>query len=295
MIVNLRNFASWRADRARRKAARRLKASKRAEAGYVLAIAAVLRGTHRAAFQVLEREHFAAPELRHDGKDEDKDRGLGPDFQERLFEWQKPRVEQAFDDMAKHVDKAAAEGLSLVGINPRHVAGVASAMVGARARNVALIRGASKDFLDQVREVLDETEGQHPDAIRALLEKRAGVSRSRGQLIARDQTLKMNSAIVQHRARSAGVVAYQWSGSLDERERPMHRALEGMTFSWDSPPETNEDGDRNNPGEDFQCRCVPLPVIDELGDPAGAGEPEEEAPEAGAEQPPEGGDVPEEP
>jgi hypothetical protein len=44
----------------------------------------------------------------------------------------------------------------------------------------------------------------------------------------------------------------------DERVREEHAALEGQTFAWSSPPAVG------HPGEDFQCRCVALPVIDEL-------------------------------
>ena len=39
-----------------------------------------------------------------------------------------------------------------------------------------------------------------------------------------------------------------------------HAALEGQTFSWVAPPEVG------HPGEDFQCRCVALPVLAELAD-----------------------------
>jgi uncharacterized protein with gpF-like domain len=38
--------------------------------------------------------------------------------------------------------------------------------------------------------------------------------------------------------------------------------LNGMKFSWTEPPITNKQtGARNNPGCDFGCRCLALPVI----------------------------------
>jgi SPP1 gp7 family putative phage head morphogenesis protein len=76
-------------------------------------------------------------------------------------------------------------------------------------------------------------------------------------LIARDQTLKLNSAITKDRHIAAGISEYTWSTSLDDRVRPEHEALEGTKHSWDAPPEPG------HPGEDFQCRCVAIPVIDE--------------------------------
>lgn len=60
----------------------------------------------------------------------------------------------------------------------------------------------------------------------------------------------------------------------------MHQELDGTEQSWDDPPVTNEDGDRNHPGEDYQCRCVAYPILDELdGEPTAAAAPEEQAPE----------------
>jgi len=67
----------------------------------------------------------------------------------------------------------------------------------------------------------------------------------------------------QHRQTAAGVSRYEWSSSADERVRPRHRELDGQTFSWDDPPVTNDDGDTNHPGEDYQCRCIAVPVLDD--------------------------------
>jgi uncharacterized protein with gpF-like domain len=42
----------------------------------------------------------------------------------------------------------------------------------------------------------------------------------------------------------------------------MHRALEGTVHSYNDPPVTNKQGDRNHPGGDYQCACQAEPVID---------------------------------
>ena len=82
------------------------------------------------------------------------------------------------------------------------------------------------------------------------------MSESRAELIARDQTLKLNGAITKARQTSAGVNSYTWNTSHDDRVRESHAALDGQIISWDAPPEAG------HPGEDFQCRCVPIPVIE---------------------------------
>lgn len=255
------------------KKARHLTASRRAEARYVLELLRVLGEVHRGILKVVEREHLWQHDLRHDAPFV----GLTDKLLRRIFQYVTPQVQTAFDFMASEVEKSNAKGGALLGIRAAHVPGLESVIDHARQKNVALITRASEDFLAQVRDVLEENDGAHPDDLRALLAERVDVSKSRAQLIARDQTLKLNSQITQHRQRAAGVTQYRWSSSHDERVRPAHRELDGGVFGWDEPPETNDDGDRNHPGEDFQCRCVPIPVIQELEEPdEAAGEFEDE-------------------
>jgi len=60
-------------------------------------------------------------------------------------------------------------------------------------------------------------------------------------------------------AKRLGISSYVWKTKLDNRVRHDHSLLEGKTFTWENPPVTNQEtGARNNPGEDYNCRCVPL-------------------------------------
>jgi SPP1 gp7 family putative phage head morphogenesis protein len=271
--------AAWHLDvrttRGRNKLARGLQPSRKAEAQYVHDLVAILGEIHRGVLRVAEDIHKLPPIALH----QDVTRyvpgpGLGDRLLFRIMQWQVPRVRSAFDRMAKTVADWSHRSHALIGINPRHIAGVESVIEHAREENVKLITRASQTFLDQVREVLESTEGMTADEVRDALEERVQVSRSRAQLVARDQTLKLNSQVAQHRMRAAGVNEYIWSTSGDERVRPIHAELEGQRFSWDSPPVTSEQGDRNNPGEDYQCRCIAIPFVPELDE---APEEEEEA------------------
>jgi SPP1 gp7 family putative phage head morphogenesis protein len=112
--------------------------------------------------------------------------------------------------------------------------------------------------------------------LRAQLQDEFQVSKSRADLIARDQVLKLNSQITRTRQTSAGIKRYTWTTSGDERVRGNpnglypdsdrdHWSLDGRTFSWDAPPVVNpKTGETAHPGEDFQCRCVATPVLDFL-------------------------------
>jgi hypothetical protein len=54
-----------------------------------------------------------------------------------------------------------------------------------------------------------------------------------------------------------------WSTVQDERVRERHAELNGKRFKWGDPPVVDiQTGRRAESGEDYQCRCVALPVFD---------------------------------
>jgi SPP1 gp7 family putative phage head morphogenesis protein len=129
--------------------------------------------------------------------------------------------------------------------------------------NVDLIKTVPKDSLSTLKEKVysDYMNGRTTTNIVKELQRQYGMDKRHAQLIARDQTSKLNSNITQSQQREAGVSKYKWSGCLDKRERKSHLDLEGKIFSWDDPPET-DNGRRCHPGEDYQCRCCAIPVFD---------------------------------
>lgn len=126
-----------------------------------------------------------------------------------------------------------------------------------RQRNVHLISSIPDDMLPEVTQVLANSANVRQDLV-----QRFDVARSRADLIARDQVLKLNGQVTEHLHRAAGVTRYKWNTSLDERVREGHQELAGTIQSWDSPPDTGQ-GDFNHPGGDYQCRCVAIPVLDD--------------------------------
>jgi len=171
----------------------------------------------------------------------------------------KRTVGPLFDDHAERVSAENRKALRLLGIRP-HDVGLEPVIETRRNDNLAYIEKAGRAYAQDVRELFEkpETFGLRVEEITARLRERADVSESRAALIARDQTLKLNGAITKTRQQNAGISRYTWSTSLDERVRPEHAALEGQVFDWVAPPSPG------HPGEDFQCRCVAIPVIEGL-------------------------------
>lgn len=169
-------------------------------------------------------------------------------------------VGSLFDKMATGVAKGnAKQQAALLGIKPSDT-GVADRIAAARDENIKVVENAHRAYAQSVRDIFDDpkTFGMRVEDIKAKLLERGDVSESRAELIARDQTLKLNGEITKVRQQNAGVESYVWSTSLDDRVREEHAALEGQTFSWSNPPAPG------HPGSDFQCRCVAIGVVAEL-------------------------------
>ena len=90
------------------------------------------------------------------------------------------------------------------------------------------------------------------------------VSRRKAKFLARQETSLLMTKFKETRYLDAGVDEYKWvcvAGSTNHPVRPMHKRLDGKVFKWNNPPITDENGSRNNPGQDFNCRCVARPIV----------------------------------
>lgn len=148
-----------------------------------------------------------------------------------------------------------------------------------RKRNVALIKNVGAEQVVDLNTTLAKAnaQGLRHEEIAAQIQDRLKVGTSRAKLIARDQTLKYNASVHQAQAEASGITRYRWSTSHDAEVRSTHKVLDGHVFIYADPPVTNDAGDRNNPGEDYQCRCAAIPIIDLFADI----DAEPDAPDAG--------------
>jgi SPP1 gp7 family putative phage head morphogenesis protein len=239
---------------ARARARRALRASPAAEARYVSDLHRIVRGVHEG----VEKEALSHWAHRVD------DRSDAP--LKRVIRALTPHIEkhvgEAFDRMSKTVRKKNFEGNATLGITVSSI-GAVDILSEARARNIALIRYATLDYADDVKEILSDPEnfGLRVEELTKLLTERAGVNDSRAELIARDQTTKLTGELTRARQQEAGVSFFIWSTSNDERVRPSHAELDGETFSWADLPTV--DDEEAYPGLPILCRCVAAPVVDD--------------------------------
>lgn len=208
---------------------------------------------------------------------------FGPSFGYRDSSWINRRISNVKADAKNGIQSARvdvelaatrtdkknrSEMARLIPVSIRKEVGGHEAIDKFRQANLDRITSLADSEIEELRGILEDAEvkSMRVDDLADAIARRLDVTESRAALLARDQTLKLNAALTQKRQTQSGIERYEWSTSGDERVRPMHADLDGQEFYWTDPPETNEDGDENAPGEDYQCRCVPIPILPELPD-----------------------------
>lgn len=120
------------------------------------------------------------------------------------------------------------------------------------------IRDWTAEEIVKLREAVQKQTltGVRYDSLAKTIEASYGVSKSKAKFLARQETHLYMVAIKKERYLDAGVSKYKWQtvvGSSKHPVRPMHKRLDGKIFDWNNPPITDEKGNRNHPGQDYNC------------------------------------------
>ncbi|MDE2403060.1 MAG: minor capsid protein [Burkholderiales bacterium] len=135
------------------------------------------------------------------------------------------------------------------------------------AEQVTLIKSIPLDAAQRVHELTIkglESSTRGDDIVQAIMAS-GDVAKSRAVLIARTEVARTSSLLTQSRAEYIGSTQYIWRTSGDSDVRPGHKAMNGKVFAWADPPEVEENGRymRHHPGQIWNCRCFPEPIIPE--------------------------------
>lgn len=125
------------------------------------------------------------------------------------------------------------------------------------------IKGWTEENILKLRQEVDKnsSEGYRSSNLEKILQENYGISKTKAKFLARQETSLFVSTFRENRYKDAGITQYRWRTAGDSRVRDRHAELDGKIFSFDDPPITDNKGNRNNPGMDFGCRCIALPVI----------------------------------
>jgi SPP1 gp7 family putative phage head morphogenesis protein len=174
-------------------------------------------------------------------------------------------VEHIVGDLGKQFNSTV-KAIDVVEVSAEMTPEIAKTLSQELTENLDLsIRNFVQEEIPKLRAQVQDNAfaGYRSDRLAEIIEARYGVTKRKAAFLADQETGLLVSKYREQRYRAVGSRSYKWSTSHDERVRADHRMLDQQIFSWDSPPVTNRaTGARNNPGEDFRCRCVAMPVIE---------------------------------
>lgn len=135
-------------------------------------------------------------------------------------------------------------------------------------QNARLITSIPEQYLGQVANIVEGNMrvGMRPSYIEKALTQQFGVTQRRARLIARDQTSKVTGEMNKQRQVNAGFEYFRWRDSSDSRVRERHHEIATAetpfgigVYRWTDLPKSDK-GEPIQPGSDYQCRCVAIPV-----------------------------------
>ncbi len=107
-------------------------------------------------------------------------------------------------------------------------------------------------------------EGHRYESAVSMIRQSYDVSVNKAKFLARQETSLLMTKFKQIRYQSAGVQEYKWKcviGAPNHPVRHWHKIHDGKVFRWDAPPQTDKQGNHKNPGQDYNCRCVAIPIV----------------------------------
>lgn len=174
------------------------------------------------------------------------------------------RVDTAANTSLNASLKELSGGLTIK--TPKMPEGLRDRMIAATAENVALIKSIPTEYAQRIQSTVMvslQTGGQGAADIFDDIEHIGAVTSKRAELIAKDQTSKITTAMNAERAQSAGVKEFEWlhsGGGAEPRE--LHEAMNGKIYRYDDPPIIDlRTGERGLPGQLINCRCVARPIL----------------------------------
>lgn len=172
-------------------------------------------------------------------------------------------MDKILDDLHKQFDSSLS-GVG-VGVPPDFTPKTREDITKSYTENLDLF---IKDFVEKripvLRRKVQENvfAGGRTDKLSKILQAEFGISKRKAAFLAEQETSLLVSKYRESRYKQVGARQYVWKTSRDGRVRHDHEDLNDKVFSWDNPPITNKaTGARNNPGEDFGCRCIARPVL----------------------------------
>ena len=129
------------------------------------------------------------------------------------------------------------------------------------------IKHVFDDATERLRERVETfwSHGGRSDELQNVVSATLGVDKQRAAFIAKQELRLLTAKYRESKYLDAGSIGYYWKNVKampSNPVRPMHAELNDKFIYWADPPVTDVKGNKNHAGEDYNCRCVPRPLIE---------------------------------
>lgn len=122
------------------------------------------------------------------------------------------------------------------------------------------ITSANRAYSDRVQAALYEKLGNPNVNARKKITRARGIVTRRIKNTVANQSHELNATLNKVKQRALGVRRYIWQTREDDVVRHSHELVNKRIFEYGKPPA--ETG-RLEPGEDFGCRCIAIPIVED--------------------------------
>lgn len=182
----------------------------------------------------------------------------------------KLKIEKLFDTTLLKIDHEVTKSLRGMVVTPELSRDQRAKIAEDYTKNMRLyVKDFTEKEIVRLRKQIEKNavSGKRYENLVKDIQESYNVTQNKAKFLARQETSLLMTKFKEIRYTDAGVKEYIWgcvAGSKNHPVRPWHKALEGKTFSWNHPPVTTKPGEpvrRNNPGQDYNCRCFARPVV----------------------------------
>lgn len=188
------------------------------------------------------------------------------------------KCEDLFDRALYRADQSFQKNVKNIGVQPELTETQRAKIAAEWQNNMNLwIQNFTEEEIKKLRQQVQESTfagNRYGDLVKTIQDS-YGVSADKAKFLARQETNLLLTKFKEARYTDAGVHEYKWlcvhrPHDTDPKQhvpgnvRYSHGLLEGKIFRWDNPPVTTNPGEplrRNNPGEDYNCRCAARPLL----------------------------------
>jgi|WetSurMetagenome_2_1015567.scaffolds.fasta_scaffold06031_4 SPP1 gp7 family putative phage head morphogenesis protein len=157
------------------------------------------------------------------------------------------------------------QDLYKIGVMPEISAGVEKKLRQEYTENQQInIKNWQDEQIQRLRDMVQNYQTTGTDgSLQQMIQEEFNISANKAHFLARQETGLFFSKLSMNRASESGVRRYKWSTSHDEKVRESHKILNGKIIDFDNPPVVDQrTGRRAHAGEDYNCRCQKIWILD---------------------------------